>query len=340
MPYPPSALISPGFTSNLIDATGEKVAMVGRVWNKDRTSKNITKVGFRFGAVTKAGGSALIVSLQDESTALGPVYQPDETQDQTVAIANADAGFAANVWYQTNALSSPRAVAFGERLGVVIEYDGAGRLGADLVNITGFTTAVTGRFLEAGGVLKTAGWAVSAALNDVILEFDDGTFGTLTSGLPGSATSTLAYNSGSAADEVALEFQVPFICRVDGAWVLMSAAASASYDIVLYDAAGAVLATSSTDFHQIEAAASAKINEVAFPEVTLAVNTTYRLSLKPTTANSVTAYFFDVANANHMQALAGGTAWFYASRVDAGAWTPIATRRPFMGLRFSALGAP
>jgi hypothetical protein len=129
---------APGFANSLlIDATGEKIAFIGRFWNKDRATKNITKVGFCFGAVTKAGGSGLTVSLQNVNLGAGPPFRPDEIQDQTVAIANGDAAFATNTWYQTAALSTNRTVAFGELLAVVIEYNGAGRLGSDSVVVRG-----------------------------------------------------------------------------------------------------------------------------------------------------------------------------------------------------------
>src|SRR5262245_9299830 len=104
----------------LIDATGEEAAFCGRVFFPVRSgTKDVRKVGFRFGAVTKAGGSALTVSLQDVNLGTGPTMQPDETQDQTVAVANADAGFTSNAWYQTGALSADRTVALGELLAVV-----------------------------------------------------------------------------------------------------------------------------------------------------------------------------------------------------------------------------
>src|SRR5687768_5910779 len=87
-----------------IDATGEKQAWCGPVWFQERTgSKQIVRVGFRLATVVKAGGSGLTVSLQNVNTAPAALntLQPDETQDQTVAIANGDAGFTSNVWYRT-----------------------------------------------------------------------------------------------------------------------------------------------------------------------------------------------------------------------------------------------
>lgn len=339
--WPPLAVFAspPAFDSAtlLIDATGEKIALMGRVWNKDRATKNITRVGFRFGAITKAGGSGLTVSLQDVSLTTSPL-QPDEVQDQTVAIANGDAGFASSVWYRTGALSAARPVAFGELLAVVIEYDGGGRLGADSVTVSGFTTAATSLRNNVGSpVLKTAGtWVAQNQIQNIVLEFDDGTFGTLLDAYPGLTISTTAYNTGSAADEFALEFTVPAPMKVDGAWAEILWAASASVDLVLYDGT-TPLVTVSTDFHTLAVTGSTRLLRVPFPEQTLVPGTTYRLSVKPTTANNVTIYDFTMSDANHLQAWPLGTAAYLATRVDAGAWTPLTTRRPMMGLYLSAI---
>ena len=134
---------------------------MGKVWFAERTgTKDIRRVGFRFGTVTKAGGSAVTVSLQDVNLAAGPPLQPDEVQDQTVAIANADAGFATGLWYRTGTLSADRTVAYGEDLCVVFEYDGAGRLGSDVVNIAYSSVGLEGLPHSANVVLKTASWAL------------------------------------------------------------------------------------------------------------------------------------------------------------------------------------
>lgn len=339
--WPPlPAFASPPATEGatlLIDATGEKVAMMGRVWNKDRVTKNITRVGFRFATIVKAGGSGLTVSLQDVSLATSPL-QPDEVQDQTVAIANGDAGFASTVWYRTGAFNAVRTVAFGELLAVVIEYDGGGRLGADSVIIGAITTAATSLRNNIGSAgLKTGGtWAGQNLIQNVALEFDDGTFGTLFDSYPALSANTTAFNTGSAADEFALEFTVPAPMKVDGAWAELLLAASASVDLVLYDGTTA-LVTVSTDFHAIATSGSTRLLRVPFAEQTLVPGTTYRLSVKPTTANNVTIYDFTMSDANHLQAWPLGTSAYLATRVDAGAWTPLTTRRPLIGLYLSAV---
>jgi hypothetical protein len=326
-------------TSSVIDATGEKFAWIGRVWNKTRETKSIRKVGFRFGSVTKAGGSGLTISLQNVDTTNGPPYQPDGTQDQSVAIANADAGFVTNAYYLTGNLSADRSVAYGELIAVVAEYDGGGRLGADAVHFIGMSAnfATDGLIAGPGCVLLTASWAGANMIPNILLEFSDGTYGTLDGARPGSSVTGVAFNSGSAADEIAMEFTVPFACKCDGAWIYLQAASGADFDAVLYEGTTAV-ATVSVDANAISAAASPRLCRVSWPEVTLSTSATYRLALKPTTGNNVTAYSINVADNAYLQAWPGGEGWVYTDRVDGGSWAaPTTTRRPTMGLRFSAI---
>lgn len=339
MPAVPPITFLPTFTTGLlIDATGEKIAFMGRVWNKDRATKSISRVGFMFGAVTKAGGSGLTISLQDVSVAAGPPGRPDETPDQTVAVANADATFATNTWHRSGALSANRSVAYGELLAVVIEYDGTGRLGADSVIVNSLSPAGNPELdMLAGSALKTGGtWATGTGIGNLILEFDDGTFGTFVGAFPTNGITATAYNTGSAADEIALEFTVPGPVKVDGAWVATLMAANANVDVVLYEDT-TTLVTVSTDLRTIIQAAAPRRLRLPFAEQLLTPGHTYRLSLKPTTGNSVTAYDLGVASADHLQAWPLGTAAYYTSRADAGTWTPNTAKRPMMGLYVSAI---
>ncbi len=321
-----------------LTASGHLFAFVGRVWTKDRSSKNIQSVGFRFGSVTKAGGSGLTVSLQHVSATAGPPFQPDGTVLQSVAIANGNAGFAGGTWINTGNLGSVQAVNHGDMLAVVIGYDGGGRLGADSVAIAPITELGAGLYLESGPVLNTSSWAIiaGATTNNVILGFDDGTFGTLSTGLPVSALSGDTFNNASNPEVIGLEFQLPFACRCDGAWANVTAAAGAAFGLVLYDG-NSVLATASVTAQDQRVAATAFLHETTFPEQSLVANHTYRLGLVPTTANNVTLPNWSVNAANHLQAVPGGTAFMY-NTAHSGTWgSPTATKRPLMGLRLSAV---
>lgn len=333
--YDGNTLTTPVLNTTLvIDATGEKVAFSGRVWFPSRTgTKDIRRVGFLFGAVTKAGGSGLTVSLQDVSTAAGPPMQPDGTQDQTVAVANGDANFASNTWCRTGVLSADRTVAFGALLSVVIEYDGSGRQGADSVVVAGLTSAQSGPFHQSVSTLYTASWVSQSVIPNVILEFSDGTFGTLMDAFPLSAINSISFNSGSGADEVALEMTFPGPVGVDAAGGIVSPNASADLDFVFYEGTSAIAnGTVSASLRHMHSASAARPCVGQLPAaIALAAGTTYRLAVKPTTANNVALYYFDVSDANHLTCHIGGTSWAYTSRFDAGAWdAPTTTRRPFL----------
>ena len=337
-PIPTAIAASSG--SGAIDATGEKFMYNGHMkYAGSAASKNITKVGFRFASVTKAGGSALTVSLQNVSAAAGPPYQADGTPDQTVAIANADAGFVSNVFYMTAALSAERTVTLGERLAIVVEFDGAGRLGADTIGFSNCNIN-EGRFT---GIIGGCSAFVSGALTlqtvipNCIFEFSDGTFGTFANAYPFETLNTVTYNVDTVnQDEVALKINLPFEAQVYGAWALIHAVAGADFELVLYEGTTAV-ATTVIDSNSISVASQFRVAEWCFPPVTIKPNTDYYLSLKPTTTNNVQFPYFELDNAAHMQAHAGGTNFLFSARVGAGSWAAAtATRRPFAGLRFSA----
>lgn len=337
MPFtPPMLAISPAFASSVIDATGEKFSFCGQVWFSERTgTKDIERVGFRFGTVTKAGGSALTVSLQNLSTTgLGP----DGTQDQTVAVANADATFATNTWHRTGTLSANRTVSYGENLGVVFEFDGSGRLGADAVNISGLGSSFSlPHNIGALSLLNTGGgWSAATFLPNLVLEFTDGSFGTLIGAFPCSAIGTHSFGSGSTPDEYALKMSFPGPVSVDGVVGLIGAVGGGDFDVVLYEGTTARGSAASIDKDHVFATRWA--NALFDNEEDLSATTDYYAAIKPTSATAVALHYFDVANADHLRCHGGGTGWCQASRTDAGAWSDTTTRRPFLSVMVSGIG--
>lgn len=322
--------VSPAFGSATFAATGAKVAMCGEVFLPGRGTKSIRKIHFRFGAVTKAGGSALTVSLQDINAASGSGPFPDETQDQTVAIANGDAGFTSNAWYATGNLSADRAVSHGDKLAVVWEFDGGGRLGADSVALSGIALTTTdAKATFPTTVVKSGGtWAATNLVTpNVVFEMSDGTFGSFVGQVfPASAINSHAYNSGTAgADEYAQKITLPIACKCDGAFVRVNAGATANFDIVLYDGTTAI-ASQSIDGNEV-AGLPVRLLFVSWAEVSLSASTAYRLAVKPTTTNNLTVFSHDTSAAGHFVCMPGGTDVCYSTRVDAGSWADTATRR-------------
>jgi hypothetical protein len=332
---------APSFLSSAIDASTEKIAMIGQVYNKDRASKNITKIGFRPGTVSLNASSFIKTSIQSVSTSAGPPAQPTGTILGATAngfATEAAATFASNTWHQTAALGEVVAVTHGQLIAIVIEYGTF--TAADALNITGLPInfAVPRSLLS----LFTGTWGgVTSVLPNVILEFDDGTFGTLDGSFSASAISSITYASNTAgSDEYCMEFSLPFPCKVDGAFVFcQSSAAGSDLSVILYDGTTAMTGgTVAVDGNTFNASASGRKLDVTFDqEIALSANTTYRLALRPDTTSSVVLYYFDVANAAHFQAHSLGTSAVINSRLDGGAWgSATTTRRPYMGLSFSA----
>ena len=324
--------------SSVISATGDLFAWVGPVWFKERGgTKNIQTVGFHFGGITKSGGSGLTVSLQDVSLTTAPPMQPDGVKDQTFAIANSNASFAANAWCQTGNLSATRTVAYGDLLAVVIEYDGAGRLGSDNFAIVGVSEGAAAR-LQGQGVTRIGGtFAPFSAVQDIVLGFDDGTFGTLQGGYPATTLGNHFFNSSTAvADEYAMGIRLPFPAKLSGMAVYIQIPTGADCSVVLYSGT-TVLQAVAINSKAISQVATPRILYVSFQEIALAANTLYYMSILPTTTTGITIYYADVAAAAHLQAHGGGMAFCEYTRLNGGAWSaPVTTRAPYMSLELSA----
>ena len=310
--------------SSNIGASGDIVAQCGLLSIADSaTTKTLTKVGFLFGSVTKAGGSTVRVSLQDVDLTAGPPVRPDGVADQSVTIANADAGFAANTSYLAT-LGSSRSVAAGDLFCAVFDFASYG--GADSVN---FNTWVQNINLSATSQVSrfaSAAWGDRTSNPNVYFEFSDGTYGNFSGTFPYSAVGSTAYNSGSAADEFAAEVTVSQAVTIDAIMAqALPAGGSSDYEIVLYSGTTA-LNTCAIDANTISTAASPVICTLN-PRRTLAVGTTYYISVKPTSANNVTLYYTDVPSAGVRSTTPYSTQWASTSRVDAGSWAAATTTR-------------
>lgn len=325
-----------------IDATGEKLAFVGRFWHPSGSTKNIRRVQFRFSTIVKAGGSGLTVSLQNVNAAAGPPGQPDETQDQTVAIANGDAGFASSQWYRTNTLSADRSVAIGEELAVVLEYDGSGRLGSDSVTLTAISITSTGLPLTLGstfGVLKTAGWTLVQTTSHpiMLLECDDGTFGILDGCVAVSAVGSTNLQSDTTPDEIAIKLSPTFDARIDALYCFVLANNTGSnYNLILYDSGGTALETISQNPFQIASLVNAHTALCPIAPRILTAGGTYYVAVKPTQdTQNVTVYHIDVNDAAHWAVNNMVIPGTYVQRTDAGSWSETTTRMPMMGVRLA-----
>lgn len=319
--------IAPSLSSaTVIDASTEKLAFFGRFFHKDHVSKDVTKIGFRTGAIALNAASTITTSLQNVNLAAGPPYQPDETQDEF--ITEAAATFASNTWHLTGALSANRTIAIGEMICVMFEYGTF--TAADTFRISGLSQGATQVGQQFGTISKiAAAWGAEQVLPNVIFECSDGTFGTLAGTLPFVTINTHAFKQDTATtDEYALAFKLTFPCKIDAFSLPMIVAAGTSdFNVILHDGSTALM-TLAVDANTMNGTA-VRPAHFQFPPVTLAANTQYYASFQPSQITStITVYTADVAVAGHLQAWPGGQDWNHSKRVDAGSFDAVtATRR-------------
>lgn len=325
-----------GMTSSnvTIDATNEKIAYCGFVETPAGAAKSIRNIGIRTGStITKSGGSGLTVSLQDISTSAGVPIQPDGTQDQMVAISNADIPAVSTV-YTTGNLSADRSVLHGDPLCVVTEFDGSGWQASDVITLSAWGYDGSNPTGLSTTSLFTGSWAASNRQPFLFFVFSDGTYGSLMASLSAFGGNAAVYNSGTAGgDEYALEFVAPGTGYIDAVQVNGNFTSS-DFDIVLYSGTTA-LATKSIDANWIGNVNTRQPPYISFPVTNVTGGSTYYLSVKPTTATNLTLSAFAVSSSAQWNAMPSGETWRRAKRVDAGAWTSEPTERPSIWIRFT-----
>lgn len=314
-----------------IDATGEKFCMMGRFWHPSGGTRNIRKLQFRTGSIVTAGGSLIDVSLQNVADIL-----PDGTQDQLVGGGAININtFTNSAWNTTGNLNSDRTVTQGDLLAVVWEFNGT-RQGSDALVALTLSGGVQGVF-PCTKTHNGTSWSnpSTGMWPNLLFECDDGSLAKFDETIPATAVNGIAYHVDSAADEYALPFTVPLELEVDAAKIMMTCAGvSSDFECVLYEGTTA-LKTVASDGNAI-----ANWHHFSFDSPrTLVPGTQYYLALKPTTANTVTFYYWDVADAAHLALCPGGTDWLMSSRVGGGSWSNYGSslRRAKAALRVSKI---
>lgn len=309
----------PGFTTaGTLADSNDKAQYIFRI----PKTGNTKAIGFRIAALTTP--QDLRIAFQNVSATTGDA---DGVDDQSVVIPSASlvAG-----WNTTGTIT--RAVTRGDLVAVVITADS----GTPSIAIGVAQYDNSGEFLEFpyNGFFTTA-WAKSSRCSCLSLQYDDNTYEPIDGYVyPYTAFNSPTFGSGSTPDECGLKFQLPYTCKVDGGW--MRSGITGDADVVLYDSNGTdVLTSVSLDKDQDDTAGPHYFTFSS--EVTLTAATYYRLTLKPTTATVVTLRDFEVAAAALFDMFDLGQLAHYTERTDAGAWTDTTTKRPWMGVRVSAI---
>lgn len=324
IPEPAYILGTPTQIVNTLDAAGEKL---GTVFQAPKTG-SIRKIGLKIGTATLATDTDVRIETVDLSTGMptGTLWGTDTN------VLVSSASIVTNTWVTTGALTADAVVTQGDILAVVIA--------PTLVpNYTILLPAIT---TQSQGfpynVHFTSSWATLLTNMGFAIEYSDGTYAYIPGSYPIQGFSINTFNSGSAADEIALRFRLPFAFRLKGIWLSLDL--DGDCDIVLYDADGtSELRTLAVDK---DLKSGATLRQPFFfcwsQSVELLTNTFYRVAIRPSTVTDITLSLMTVATGAIMSQMSGGADFLYSWRVDGGAWTNPGTVRYLIGVHIDGIG--
>ncbi|RTL20767.1 MAG: hypothetical protein EKK55_17430 [Rhodocyclaceae bacterium] len=308
--------VNGNFSSSLIDAAAEKVSFQFRV----PKSGTITKVGFRTGTVSVSDTLAVTLqTLNASNEPSGTMYGGSATG--TVSGLSSNAGF-------TVTLGTPATATAGDAIAAVIGFNS---FVAGSINISHVSASLGGGYPTVKHF--TASWSLVNSYPIVWIGYSDGSFVKVAGTYPFSTITDTLFNSGSATDEYALKFSVPFNARLAGFSLVYSPGATSTHVFNLYDSGGSTLSTISASSASQPMARRLYSFYFSSPQ-SITKNTVYRLGIQPSNTTDITIEIFTVLSADIQGALDGGTNFVLSQRADAGAWTDTTTKRLGIELLF------
>jgi len=291
-------------SSNSAMTTAERIAIITRA----ARAGAIHSIDFPTATVTT--GQDVTVSLQDIDSSGNPDGTPD--QSGTVTVASSDD----NVWKSVT-FGADRTVAAGEIFAVVIDWTSTA--GDMQIRATAGLSGEASYFARYSG-----SWARVSRGPELVIHYADGVIAN-GYGLLGAGTSNTSFGTGSSPDEIVNLFQLPAGGRALGA---KFRGRIESAEIVLYNAAGTVLATAyiaEGAFNSATTFTSMFYVPFLTTKPTLSADTNYRLVLKPTSADTARLYAFDFISSAARAGFPDGARIQRTSRTDAGSWTETDT---------------
>jgi len=165
----------------------------------------------------------------------------------------------------------------------------------------------------------------------VFFRYSDGSYGK-SFDLPHGSHNYATMHSGSTPNERGAVFQVPTSVRTVGAeWLGYDA--DGDIVVTLYSESDQVLAQAALPGAFLSGRTEMRPHRVTWDSpVTLQANTTYRLTIRPTTTTAVRHHYSLVPSNEAMEQLPGGRLWHGTMRTFGGAWGNEPTRRYTLGL--------
>jgi hypothetical protein len=302
---------APGFTSFNLDLANEALIFTGQIITSDGGSHTInttgsSSLGWRTGASAtfNDAGTTIKVGL----AGVDPTGRPTRavnvsdviTFDVSADFVGGAGGIAgAATWQNSVPTTGTKTIANGDYIAFAVQMTARG--GSDVVTVSSPTVSVSAN--RPTSVTHSGGtYTASLAGPGVLITFADGALGWMAGGTIASNVTTRVFHSGSSPNEYGQLFSLPFPTRVIGIYGWEALNAGGDHNVVLYSNPLGTPVAERTVFIDGDnvAALTGRKFEVMFPTpYDVSVNTPIAITLKPTTTNSVTAYYKTLANAAH-----------------------------------------
>lgn len=323
---------------------GDRYSMAGTFVHKagPGTTKNIHKIHFMCGANSATANSTIKTGVQLARTGTTGPHQADGTYLASgnafgTAVLNT---LTASAW-NTITLGSDPAVVVGTDIGIMWEFSAWTTPDTFILQALGenalLHSAVFARDPHTGTFAGLSQYA------NVILECDDGSFGTLAGSFPCISATSINSNTTPTNRQVGIAFNVPFPMRIYGAWELMNQAASSTGTMSLYtdpygtpaipNGGNGSAMTYTFDVARSMGSTNVRLRYEWFPDYyDLSPNTDLVMAVDSSSANNLTHNYITVNAAAHMDCLAGQNQCFVLRNGTTGVFTKTTTRFPIMGI--------
>jgi len=296
---------------NVLNAAGEELHFVGQVYlegGSSSASKTISSSGGKIwwytGTTTTFAdaGTTLRIGIQDVS-ASSP-SQGDATFDVYGDLVGGTDTINTSTAYGTAMGAGTKTIAHGDLVAVV--FDMVSRGGADDVRVKTFDHPSNVGTNRRPSVVLAAPTATRVNSTPcALIEFDDGTLGWLYGSLYMNNASNLSFGvSTSVADEYGNLFQVPVKVNMAGVTLNTDTSAfTADYEILLYEdplGTPSVLETITVDASQLVTTFLPGVDmHMLTGDRLLQPGVVYGVTIRPTTASTLTLYYNDVSVSSH-----------------------------------------
>jgi|WetSurMetagenome_2_1015567.scaffolds.fasta_scaffold154184_2 hypothetical protein len=333
------------FSNATLDAAGESISYIGKIFIPGGGSKTISA----------AGGGKIVWSTSISSTFLNAGTNvrvgindvnssgvEDGTHDVYADLVGGTDTIATLTVYSTAMEVGSKTITHGDLIAVVIEMTTRG--GADSITVSAGNNA---SWFPHCATDTGSGPTRAASAPCCHIIFDDGTYGWFPDYYGCLITDISTLNLNSTPDEVALVFQLPFACEITQLFAHIGAIATTDdFEIILYSTPSGTPAAidtfAFTGFYAGSTGASADTPfKVVLPTTrTLLANTEYAIAVRPTTTNNITlkSLDFGTGNAAYRAMTTLGTNWYYGSRTNqSGAFAATTTKLPYIGFNFRSI---